>query len=131
MEPAKTTAPPAGFIPNPKLWLREQLREVMRFKQFSQRTEEAYGQRARRRSWVHVHIRGRPLAWAVKRENSFPSASLSFLKSCLCLSGPLRAASKESFVPVISVVVSGSSPPFREVIRSVTHLVPACRVRSG
>jgi integron integrase len=30
------------FIPNPKLKLREQLREVMRFKHFSHRTEEAY-----------------------------------------------------------------------------------------
>jgi integron integrase len=43
MEPAKTTfRRPDGFIPNPKLRLREQLREVMRFKQFSLRTEEAY-----------------------------------------------------------------------------------------
>jgi integrase len=48
----KTTAAFAGlardlpmrerFIPNPKLRLREQLREVMRFKHFSHRTEEAY-----------------------------------------------------------------------------------------
>jgi len=43
MKPIKTTfRHPAGFIPNPQLRLREQLREVMRFKQFSLRTEEAY-----------------------------------------------------------------------------------------
>lgn len=30
------------FLPNPKLKLREQLREVMRFKQFSHRMESAY-----------------------------------------------------------------------------------------
>jgi len=30
------------FIPNPKLKLREQLREVMQFKHFSHRTDEAY-----------------------------------------------------------------------------------------
>src|SRR5271165_2051991 len=43
MEPAKTTFKAGeGFIPNPKLRLREQLGEVMRFKQFSPRTEEAY-----------------------------------------------------------------------------------------
>jgi hypothetical protein len=30
------------FIPNPKLKLREQLRELMRFKQYSPRTEEVY-----------------------------------------------------------------------------------------
>ena len=33
---------PEKFLPNPKLKLREQLREVMRFKQFSHRTEAAY-----------------------------------------------------------------------------------------
>ena len=30
------------FLPNPKLKLREQLQEVMRFKHFSHRTESAY-----------------------------------------------------------------------------------------
>ena len=48
MEAAKATSKPlGGFIPNPKLRLREQLREVMRFKQFSLRTEDAYVQ------WAH------------------------------------------------------------------------------
>jgi hypothetical protein len=43
MEPAETTFKAGeGFIPNPKLRLRDQLREVVRFKQFSPRTEEAY-----------------------------------------------------------------------------------------
>ena len=37
-----TFRPREGFIPNPKLKLREQVHEVMRFKQFSPRTEEAY-----------------------------------------------------------------------------------------
>ena len=47
METAKATSKPLdGFIPNPKLRLREQLREVMRFKQFSLRTEDAY--------WVYI-----------------------------------------------------------------------------
>ena len=31
-----------GLVPNPKLRLRDQLREVMRFKHYSRRTEEAY-----------------------------------------------------------------------------------------
>ena len=34
--------PPEKFRPNPKLKLREQLGEVMRFKHFSHRTESAY-----------------------------------------------------------------------------------------
>ncbi len=42
MNPAKTTNRREGFQPNPKLRLREQVREVMRFKHFSLRTEEAY-----------------------------------------------------------------------------------------
>jgi hypothetical protein len=43
MEPAKATFRRyEGFVPDPKLRLREQLRQVMRFKQFSLRTEAAY-----------------------------------------------------------------------------------------
>jgi integrase len=44
IKPDKTTlaTPLARLLPNPKLKLREQLREVMRFKHFSHRTEEAY-----------------------------------------------------------------------------------------
>jgi integron integrase len=50
IKPDKTTSLYAGLrrdkpeklLPNPKLKLREQLREVMRFKHFSHRTEEAY-----------------------------------------------------------------------------------------
>jgi len=51
IKPDKTTSayvairrdlPLERLLPNPKLRLREQLREVMRFKHFSHRTEEAY-----------------------------------------------------------------------------------------
>jgi integron integrase len=43
MKPGKTTfGRSEGLVPNPKLRLREQLHEVMRFKQFSLRTEAAY-----------------------------------------------------------------------------------------
>ncbi|MGA3144669.1 MAG: integron integrase [Verrucomicrobiota bacterium] len=43
MASANTTFQPLGsLIPNPKLRLREQVHEVMRFKQFSLRTESAY-----------------------------------------------------------------------------------------
>jgi hypothetical protein len=43
MEPANTTfRRREGCVPNPKLRLHEQLREVMRFKQFSLRKEKAY-----------------------------------------------------------------------------------------
>ena len=40
-----------GFIPNTKLRLRDQLREVVRFKQFSPRTEAAYW------VWIRQFIR--------------------------------------------------------------------------
>lgn len=43
MEPAKTTfRRPELLVPNPKARLREQVHEVVRFKQFSPRTEAAY-----------------------------------------------------------------------------------------
>jgi integron integrase len=43
MEPGKTTfRPRETLVPNPKARLREQVHEVMRFKQFSLRTEETY-----------------------------------------------------------------------------------------
>jgi hypothetical protein len=38
------------LVPNPKLRLREQLREVMRFKHYSVRTEESYWQ------WIRQFI---------------------------------------------------------------------------
>jgi len=51
IEPANTTRSRERLIPNPKLKLREQFHEVMRFKHFSQRTEEAYW------SWVMRFLR--------------------------------------------------------------------------
>ena len=45
------TAPLAKFAPNPKLKLRDQFHEVMRYKHFSQRTEDAYWQ------WVMRFLR--------------------------------------------------------------------------
>ena len=41
-EPQRPKRPAEGFIPNPKFRLQEQCRQVMRFKHFSFRTEEAY-----------------------------------------------------------------------------------------
>ena len=45
--------PKEGFIPNPKLRLREQVGEVMRFKHYSFRTEESYWQWIRRYIFFH------------------------------------------------------------------------------
>ncbi|MFA6546908.1 MAG: hypothetical protein WCS99_21000 [Limisphaerales bacterium] len=42
---AKGDKPPEVLVPNPKLRLREQLREVMRFKHHSPRTEPAQASR--------------------------------------------------------------------------------------
>ncbi len=57
IEPAKAAVWQAGFIPNPKLKLRDQFHEVMRFKHFSQRTEEAYWQWVLR--FLQFYRRGR------------------------------------------------------------------------
>ena len=69
MNPAKTTNRREGFQPNPKLRLREQVREVMRFKHFSLRTEEAYC------DW-HIHPPSSPCPPA---QSSGQSRSLSLL----------------------------------------------------
>jgi len=42
------TTPLAALVPNPKLRLREQVREIMRYRHYSIRTEEAYWQWIRR-----------------------------------------------------------------------------------
>jgi hypothetical protein len=47
IEKINATAP-AGLVPNPKLRLREQLAEVMRYKHYAWRTEETYWQWIRR-----------------------------------------------------------------------------------
>jgi len=46
--PTNHHRPKEGFLPNPKLKFLDQCREVMRFKQFSRRTEETYLQWIRR-----------------------------------------------------------------------------------
>lgn len=50
--------PKEGFLPNPKLKFLEQCREVVRFKQFSRRTEETYLQWIRR--FILFHRRKAP-----------------------------------------------------------------------
>ena len=50
IEKANTSKPRDGFIPNPKLRLLDQVSEVIRFKHYSIRTEEAY------RNWIRRYI---------------------------------------------------------------------------
>lgn len=52
--------PPERFIPNPKLKFMDQCREVMRYRQVSGRTEEAYLQWILR--FLHFHRRPAPQA---------------------------------------------------------------------
>jgi len=55
--------PKEAFLPNPKLKLLDQCREVMRFKHLSRRTEETYLQWIRRFIWFHrksAVVIGRP-----------------------------------------------------------------------
>ena len=60
MDAARTRIPPQAptFIPNPKLRLREQLREVMRFLHYAVRTEETYWMWIRR--FILFHNKGHP-----------------------------------------------------------------------
>ena len=49
----ETTAPKAKLVPHPKARLREQVREVMRFHHYSERTETAYWQWIKRFIFFH------------------------------------------------------------------------------
>ena len=53
METAKASVPRAGFVPNPKLKLLDQVSEVMRYKHHSLRTEQAYRQWIKRFIFFH------------------------------------------------------------------------------
>lgn len=61
---AAITAPLGKLLPNPKARLRDQIREVCRFKHLSERTEEAYWGWARR--FLIFHRRNG--AWRHPRE---------------------------------------------------------------
>jgi len=72
MDPAKTTERREGYISNPKLRLREQLQEVMRFKQFSLRMEEAYWVWIRQ--FILFHGKRHPRAQAPPLHPGWPKA---------------------------------------------------------
>ena len=73
IEPANTTRSRERLIPNPKLKLREQFHEVMRFKHFSQRTEEAYW------SWVMRFLRFHRVAPHPASGHLLPRAEKEFI----------------------------------------------------
>jgi integrase len=72
LKPAKTTVlngNVSGFIPNPKLKLREQLREVIPFKHYSIRTEAMYWHWIRR--FILFHGKKHPREMAATEVQSF------------------------------------------------------------
>ena len=84
------------------------------------------------RKWVK---KGSPISvsgQAGKRAGAARQPASSFPKSCLGLFRPARSVPVVPFVPVISVLIRMRAlPALGEVIRSVTHLVPACHARPG
>lgn len=71
MESAKTSIPRDGFIPNPKLKLLDQVAEVMRFKHYSLRTEQAYQQWIRR--FILFHGKRHPKVMGADEVRTFLS----------------------------------------------------------
>lgn len=71
METAKASIPRDGFIPNPKLKLLDQVGEVMRFKHYSLRTEQAYRQWIRR--FILFHGKRHPRAMGASEMRTFLS----------------------------------------------------------
>ena len=67
------TAPPRldGIVPNPKARLREQVREVMRFYHYSERTEEAYWGWIKR--FIFFHDKRHPRELAASEVKTFLS----------------------------------------------------------
>ncbi len=63
--------PQAGFVPNPKLRLREQVGEVMRYRHYSLRTEEAYWQWIKR--FIFFHGKRHPREMAAEEVRAFLS----------------------------------------------------------
>ena len=88
MELAKTTRPRERLIPNSKLKLREQFHEVMRFKHFSQRTEEAYW------SWVVRFLRFHRLGGAWRHPKDLPVSAVSEFLSDLASRLKVAAATQ-------------------------------------
>jgi integron integrase len=68
MKSAKTAG---KLIPNPKARLREQVREVMRFHHYSERTEEAYWQWIRR--YIFFHAKRHPRELGTQEVSDFLS----------------------------------------------------------
>ncbi len=67
MNPGKASVAWAGFVPNPKLKLLDQVSEVMRFKHHSLRTEQAYRQWIKRFIFFHGKRHPRELGAAEVR----------------------------------------------------------------
>ena len=64
-QPGRPARPPERLTPNPKLRFLDQCREVLRFKQMAQRTEESY-----------VHWIRRFIVWSGKRHPRDMGAAL-------------------------------------------------------
>jgi len=87
MEPTKTTGRLAKLRPNPKLRLREQFHEVMRFKHFSPRTEAAYWQ------WVVRFLKFHRAGGQWRHPRDLPAAAVAFLEH-LAVAGKVSAATQ-------------------------------------
>src|SRR5580765_1821145 len=71
---AKASEPRAGFLPNPKLKLLDQVSEVMRFKHYSLRTERTYQEWIKRFIFFHGKRHPREMgAFEVERFLSDPA----------------------------------------------------------
>ena len=88
MESAKTTGRLSKLIPNPKLKLREQFHEVMRFKHFSQRTEEAYWQ------WVVRFLKFHRAGGVWRHPKDLPAAAVGEFLSDLATRLRVAAATQ-------------------------------------
>jgi hypothetical protein len=105
--------PREGIIPNPKLKFPDQCREVMRFKQFSRRTEETCLQWIRRfiLYWRRAEVGGGVRRWVWRHPKDMGAAEVRAFLTCLAAQRRVSAATRNqalnTLVFMYREVVSG------------------------
>lgn len=104
---SENTAVRERFVPNPKLRLQEQLREVMRFHHYSVRTEEAYWQWIKRFIFFHGKRHPRDLE---------PAAVSAFLSHLVTGGGAARATQQQALNALVFL--------YRDVLHKPLGVLP-------
>ena len=98
IEPGNTATPRGKLIPNPKSKLKEQFHEVMRFKYFSQRTEDSYWQ------WVVRFLRFHKRDGVWRHPKDLPASAVAEFLSDLATRLKVAAATQAQALNALTTV---------------------------